>query len=146
MDYRDVSVCTTHNHKALIGQKWIKVDQAKQKEYCTVMNGSSRSCRIDIELNKLQNVKLFEKEKVYDITLHEHSNFLTRRHIIHNSIEQDADLVLMLYKEDEVDNRNAVDIVIAKHRSGPVGSFRLLFYADICKFVSIDDTDTIDKY
>jgi len=47
------------------------------------------------------------------------------------SIEQDADIVLFLYREDRVKpdtpNKNIADIIIAKHRNGPVGKVSLYF-------------------
>jgi replicative DNA helicase len=47
------------------------------------------------------------------------------------SIEQDADIVLFLYREDRVKpdtpNKNIADVIIAKHRNGPVGKVSLYF-------------------
>ncbi len=42
------------------------------------------------------------------------------------SIEQDADVVMFLYRDDE-ENRELVNCDIAKHRNGPVGQFELYF-------------------
>lgn len=140
-DYEEISVCISHNHRILTSRKWKKVDQVKQKD-CRQIKHIERIRRIlEIEINKIDAIKLLEKEKVYDITLYEYSNFLTRQHIVHNSIEQDADLVLMLYQNSEHADSNTIDVVVAKHRNGPVGSFSLLFHADICKFNSMDIVD-----
>ncbi len=47
------------------------------------------------------------------------------------SIEQDADVVLFIYREDryrkETERKNIADIIIAKHRNGPVGKVELYF-------------------
>jgi len=47
------------------------------------------------------------------------------------SLEQDADVVLFIYREDryrpETPRKNIADIIIAKHRNGPVGSIELYF-------------------
>ena len=47
------------------------------------------------------------------------------------SIEQDADIVMFIYRDDvynpESDRKNIADIIIAKHRNGPVGSVSLYF-------------------
>jgi replicative DNA helicase len=47
------------------------------------------------------------------------------------SLEQDADVVLFIYREDryrpETSRKNIADIIIAKHRNGPVGSVELYF-------------------
>lgn len=54
------------------------------------------------------------------------------------SLEQDADIVIFLYREDyyntETKNKNITDIIIAKHRNGPVGSIQLFFHKDYVRF------------
>jgi replicative DNA helicase len=55
------------------------------------------------------------------------------------AIEQDADLVMFIYREglhnDEV-KRNQAELIVAKHRNGPIGDVPLLFLEDQTKFVS----------
>ena len=55
------------------------------------------------------------------------------------AIEQDADLVMFIYREglhnDEV-NRNKAELVVAKHRNGPIGEVPLLFLEDQTRFVN----------
>ena len=57
------------------------------------------------------------------------------------SIEQDADLVLMLYRDeyyqpDSID-RGVAEIIIAKHRNGPTGTVKMLFQAELTKFLNM---------
>jgi len=63
------------------------------------------------------------------------------------SIEQDADLVLMLYrndyynlKEEKIDNSDysLTELILAKHRNGPIGSIKLKFDEKRTKFSNID--------
>jgi len=58
------------------------------------------------------------------------------------SIEQDADVVSFIYREDyynpESDRKNIADIFIKKHRNGPVGSVELYFDRDKQRFRSVD--------
>lgn len=49
------------------------------------------------------------------------------------SIEQEADLVMFLYREDD-DNRSDVKLYLAKHRNGPTGEIDLYFRGDRTKF------------
>jgi replicative DNA helicase len=58
------------------------------------------------------------------------------------SIEQDADVVAFLYREDyyqqDTDKKNIVEIIVAKQRNGPVGTVELVFLKNFNKFVSLD--------
>ena len=58
------------------------------------------------------------------------------------SIEQDADIVTFIYREDyynpETDRKNIADLIIAKHRNGPTGRIELYFQPDRIRFMSLD--------
>ncbi len=60
------------------------------------------------------------------------------------SIEQDADVVMFIYREDKVKenskNKNIAEIIIAKHRNGPVGSVKLYFSEQYTSFRNLDRT------
>lgn len=57
------------------------------------------------------------------------------------SLEQDSDVVLFIHRKDKVDPRgadpNIAEIIIAKHRNGPIGSRKLYFNPDIVTFTEI---------
>lgn len=53
------------------------------------------------------------------------------------SIEQDADVVMFLYRKDD-DLREAVTLKIAKHRNGPLGEIELFFRGDRIKFYGME--------
>ena len=81
------------------------------------------------------------KEIVYDCWLPKTSNFIANGYVLHNSIEQDADLVLMLYRQSyyaqESEDQSLTDIIIAKHRNGPIGSIKLIFDSETASFGNI---------
>ncbi len=58
------------------------------------------------------------------------------------SIEQDADIVAFLYRDDyydkETENKNMIEIIIAKQRNGPTGTVTLAFKKEFNKFINID--------
>jgi len=54
------------------------------------------------------------------------------------SIEQDADVVMFLYREDEEDRSN-VKLLIAKHRNGPTGEISLYFRGERTKFYESEE-------
>lgn len=58
------------------------------------------------------------------------------------SIEQDADIVAFLYRDDyydkETEKKNIIEIIIAKQRNGPVGTVELVFLKQFNKFVNLN--------
>ena len=59
------------------------------------------------------------------------------------SIEQDADVVMFLYNQEESedlldDSKRILKLLIAKHRNGPTGEIELMFRADRVKFYGVD--------
>lgn len=58
------------------------------------------------------------------------------------SIEQDADIVAFLYRDDyydkESEKQNIIEIIIAKQRNGPVGTVELAFIKEFNKFVNLE--------
>jgi replicative DNA helicase len=64
------------------------------------------------------------------------------------SIEQDADLVMFLYREEyydrgedaDVSNKGIAEVIIAKHRNGPTGDFKVAWMSKYAKFASMAHT------
>jgi replicative DNA helicase len=54
------------------------------------------------------------------------------------SLEQDADIVAFLYRDDyynpDSDKKNITEVIIAKHRNGPVDTVQLFFHKQFTKF------------
>jgi replicative DNA helicase len=78
-------------------------------------------------------------EEVFDITVDGLHNFVADNVVVHNSIEQDADLVAFLFREDyyrdpEDEPDGLADVIIAKHRNGPIGAPKLVFLDRFPKF------------
>lgn len=81
-------------------------------------------------------------EEVYDLTVPGTHNFVANDIIVHNSIEQDADVVMFLYREDYYDKesprKGITDVLIRKHRNGPIGEVELHFRAEQARFYDIE--------
>ena len=65
------------------------------------------------------------------------------------AIEQDADIVMFIYRDeyynrDDVNNKGKAEVIIAKHRNGPVGTVELLFQSSITKFKNKTQTQTAE--
>jgi len=60
------------------------------------------------------------------------------------SIEQDSDIVMFIYRDDvynpESERKNIADIIVAKHRNGPVGEISLYFQASQTRFRDLELT------
>jgi replicative DNA helicase len=80
-------------------------------------------------------------EDVYDMTVPGTHNFIANGLITHNSLEQDSDLVILLYRDDvynpDSEHRGEAEVIVAKHRNGPTGTVRLAFMNQYTKFASI---------
>ena len=65
------------------------------------------------------------------------------------SIEQDADIVMFIYRDDvynpESERKNIADIIVAKHRNGPVGEVSLYFKASQTRFHDLEATPPTEE-
>ncbi len=81
-------------------------------------------------------------QPVYDLTVADLHNFVANDIIIHNSIEQDADIVMFIYREElydrETDKKGIAEIHLAKHRNGPLGVVPLRFEAATTSFRNLE--------
>ncbi|NEP09463.1 MAG: replicative DNA helicase [Symploca sp. SIO2C1] len=57
------------------------------------------------------------------------------------SIEQDSDLIMMLYRDsyyhEDSPDRDVAEVIIVKHRNGPTGTIKLLFQSAVTKFLNL---------
>jgi len=92
----------------------------------------------DIYWDSIVSIEPDGEEQVYDLTVPGHHNFVANNIIVHNSLEQDADIVMFIYRPDQYEKdtvkQNVAEIIIAKHRNGPVGSVELVFRSELAKF------------
>ena len=126
------------NHKFSGNLGWIKFQEIAP-ESCLFYNNLSSITNFDFGLNITFDGLPYW---LYDLTILDHHNFFYRGVLIHNSIEQDADIVLMIYRDDyyktftrsSLELNNLVELIIAKHRNGPVGFVDIVFDSNIYKF------------
>jgi len=89
-------------------------------------------------------------EPVYDLTVPGNHNFVANDIVVHNSIEQDADVVLFIYREDyyieDTDRQNIADILITKHRHGATGTVSLYFRKELTQFRDLEIQRTDLEY
>ena len=80
-------------------------------------------------------------QDVFDATVLGTHNFVANGIVAHNSLEQDADVVLFLYRDEVYDpesqDRGTAEVIVAKHRNGPVGKVRLAWLDRYTKFANM---------
>jgi replicative DNA helicase len=80
-------------------------------------------------------------DDVYDLTVEDLHNFVAGNVIVHNSIEQDSDLVMFLFRPEyyKSDERPGIaELHVAKHRNGPTGMIELKFRRDHTRFYNLE--------
>jgi replicative DNA helicase len=92
----------------------------------------------DVLWDEIVEVEPCGEAPVFDATVHGTHNFVAGDVVVHNSIEQDADIVLFIYRDElynpESDQRGLAEVIVAKHRNGPVGTTKLVFHGDYTTF------------
>ncbi|BAY28798.1 replicative DNA helicase [Nostoc carneum NIES-2107] len=130
------SYCGSTLYKAnLSRERALKVGKIVQSnEMLTLANS-------DVYWDEIVLIEFSGEEEVFDLTVPRLHNFVANNIIVHNSIEQDADLVIMLYRDDYYNNdspdRGIAEVIVAKHRNGPTGTVKLLFDPQFTKFKNL---------
>lgn len=130
----------TGNHKFLCKGKWRSLKSLSINDKISIQLFKNR----ELVSDRITQIKYIGLRNVFDLTVPKTKNYIFNGILNHNSIEQDADVVIMIYREEyyeseEKDNKepSLVEFIIAKHRNGPTGSFKLKYYPNITKFVNI---------
>ena len=122
----------TANHKILIKEGWIRISELTKNSKILLFDKNLKITpkKFDTYIT-IKNIKYLGLKPVYDKNVPQNHNYSKRGIILHNSIEQDADIVIMLYREEYYTDKStqpqATEFIIAKHRNGPVGTAKLTF-------------------
>nr|QUE29268.1 DnaB [Erythrotrichia welwitschii] len=135
------------NHKLLTNSGWKPLSSIARKDLISLIRtyqksisqlNPMRSKFFQLELEKIDSIYTNKKRSLFDLEMNKNHNFVANRILVHNSIEQDADLVCMLYRDayynvEEQDNKIA-EVAILKHRNGPTGKVELQFNSQFAEF------------
>ena len=99
----------------------------------------------DVYWDRITAIDADGETAVYDLTVDRLHNFVAEDVIVHNSIEQDADLVMFIYRDEyydkESEREGIADLIISKHRNGGLGTVELTFQKDYPRFMSYVSDD-----
>ncbi len=133
----DTAYCGTTLFKHGIGmERMQRIAQCLQSPVITNM------AKAGIFWDEIVSIEPLGVEEVYDATVPGLHNFVANGIIVENSIEQDADVVMFIHREDkyrgESERKNIADIMVAKHRNGPVGKVELYFDEQTATFKNLE--------
>nr|YP_010338805.1 replication helicase subunit [Glaucosphaera vacuolata]UNJ18755.1 replication helicase subunit [Glaucosphaera vacuolata] len=140
---KNPSLTLTANHKLLTFKGWKRLDELTKLEDIISLKKQILD-KTSIKYLKLLPITYYGKYATYDLSISIINNFIANNYLVHNSIEQDADMVCMLYREDyykfrsDLEPSSTTEIIIAKHRNGPTGTFKLLFDPMCGKFFDLE--------
>ncbi|MGB3988314.1 MAG: replicative DNA helicase [Minisyncoccales bacterium] len=133
-----------HHNMELNCKKDTPIKTLQMTKMAQIVNSPiiSNMANPQIRWDKIVSIKELRVEEVYDASVPIFHNFIANDIIVENSIEQDADVVLFIHREDkyrtDTERKNVADIMIAKHRNGPVGKVELYFDEQTATFKSLD--------
>lgn len=168
------SIEATANHKFLTLDGWKPLSELLN-QYIALPIGTNFQVELDNLYSISKSFKAYNETKtlcylkvksitakgvqdVYDIEVPEHHNFVANGIIVHNSLEQDADMVIFLSRPEmygmetvniegvEYDTHNIGVLNIAKHRNGKVGAIPLRFHPEISLFEDYQNQITYGNY
>ena len=95
----------------------------------------------DVFWDEVKEVELVGVEEVFDATVLGSHNFVANGIAVHNSIEQDADVVILLHREAmyerESPREGEADVIVAKHRNGPTDTIVVAFQGHYSRFTNM---------
>ena len=109
----------------------------------------------DIYWDEIISIAYEGEKEVYDATVPGLHNFVANDIVVHNSIEQDADVVMFIYRKaadrnyrvEDIppDERFLGEIHVAKHRNGPTGIVKLFFDAEKASYRNLEKYLTAEQ-
>ena len=131
-------------------------------DYMQLMRGSARNENRQQEISFIsRSIKALARElNIPILALSQLSRQVESRHDKHpmlsdlresGSIEQDADVVLFIYRDEiynpDTEFPNIAEIIVSKHRSGPTGIFSVYFKKHLAQFVDLEvRTQPLEDY
>jgi len=132
---------------AYAGMTIFKQNMSRERALRVALTVGSEALRTlaesDVYWDRIDAVEADGIEEVFDLTVPGPHNFIAGDVFVHNSIEQDADMVSFIYRDevynpDQEENKGRAELIIAKHRNGETGVIELVFLGETTTFKSLD--------
>jgi replicative DNA helicase len=95
----------------------------------------------DLFWDEVVEISALGEQPTFDCTIEDHHNFIADGIVAHNSIEADADTIILLYRDEvyspDSPDRGTAEVIVAKNRNGPTGVVHLAWLAAYTKFASM---------
>jgi replicative DNA helicase len=95
----------------------------------------------DVLWDEVVAIDALGEQTVYDATVPGEHNFIAEGVVVHNSIEQDSDVVLLVHRPDlyepETERAGEADLILAKHRNGPTATVAVAFQGRYSRFTDM---------
>ena len=95
----------------------------------------------DVYWDSITSIEPAGEADVYDATVMGTHNFVVNGIAAHNSLEQDADMVILLHRDDVYEKESTrpgeADLIVAKHRNGPTRDITVAFQGHYSRFVDM---------
>ncbi|MFE3320318.1 replicative DNA helicase [Nocardia sp. NPDC059195] len=95
----------------------------------------------DVFWDKIVEITSLGEQDVYDGTVPGTHNFVAQGISAHNSLEQDADMVILLHRPDAIERDDPrggeADLIVGKHRNGPTATITVAHQLHLSRFVDM---------
>jgi replicative DNA helicase len=95
----------------------------------------------DVFWDNVVSIEELGEQEVFDATVPGDHNFVADGVVVHNSIEQDSDMVILVHRPDlyepETERAGEADLILAKHRNGPTATVAVAFQGRYSRFADM---------
>ncbi len=134
----------TANHRFRLRDDWQRLDALRVGDRLAVPGElpagapAGAASGVAVGWDAVRSIEPAGRAEVFDLTVAGLHSFVAEDIVVHNSIEQDADVVMFIYRDDyynkESEKPGIAELIVAKHRNGAVGSVDLAFVPHLTTF------------
>jgi replicative DNA helicase len=133
------SIRATGNHKFRAFDGWRRLDELKRGAGIALPPGPPcpETAAANVCWDPIRCIEPDGEEEVFDLTVPGPHNFCCEDIFVHNSIEQDADTVMLLHRPDRYEpgqHEGIIEVIVGKNRNGPTGEITLAYLKQFMRY------------